>query len=305
MKYEPEESSRYWLEICTITTEDKAEILTAVWQDFAEQGNVVIERLGDPADLDPNALLPEVYVKIYLSSEQDTPAVRQAIAEAIAPYDCVPTFHKMVEQDWANAWKDHYHPFPLGQRFWIQPSWLPLVEPAPAEFVLTLDPGMAFGTGLHPTTQLCLELVEEYTRPGLSVLDLGTGSGILAIAAAKLGAGPILAVDNDPLAVEATLANAALNGVAEQIELIEGTLAEVQNTQWDVVVANILAVVIVQLVAQENLLSYTRPGGKFIFSGIVDVQSEDFVAAVSAAGGRVLEKRQSGDWVAFVVEKIA
>src|SRR5690606_26457499 len=131
-------------------------------------------------------------------------------------------------EDWANAWKEHYRVLRVGERIVVVPSWLEY-EAAPGDVVLQLDPGMAFGTGLHPTTQLCLRLLERYARPGLRTLDIGTGSGILAIAAAKLGAGPILALDNDPVAVGVAAENTARNGVADLVSAAEGSLGAGQH----------------------------------------------------------------------------
>ena len=139
---------------------------------------------------------------------------------------------QLEEEDWANAWKQHYNTQRVGERTVIVPSWLDY-EAEPDEIVLNLDPGMAFGTGLHPTTQLCLRLLEQHARPRQRTLDLGTGSGILAIAAAKLGAGPVVALDNDPIAVEAASANVARNGVegsgAGQVHVALGSLGAGQR----------------------------------------------------------------------------
>jgi ribosomal protein L11 methyltransferase len=221
-----------------------------------------------------------------------------------------PTFRQLEEEDWANAWKAHYHPFRIGNKIWIQPSWLE-VETAvsdkdgirPGDVVLTLDPGMAFGTGLHPTTQMCLLALEKLVQPGMTVLDVGTGSAILAIAAAKLGAKSLLGIDTDNLAVTAATANAALNNVADSITIRQGTLDTVVQRGWDIVVVNILAPVIIALFGQDSLLDYVADDGYLILSGIIEEQGEAVVTAVMAAGGQIIETLQVRDWVAFIVAR--
>ncbi|NHZ72354.1 MAG: 50S ribosomal protein L11 methyltransferase, partial [Aquificales bacterium] len=270
----------YWLEVSVITDGEGAEAIAEALKPFAHQESVVLEQLGDMDDhLEPDALELAVTVKIYASEERDTPEYRQRIEEVIYQYGRLypippPTFRKLEDQDWANAWKEHYHPFRIGNKIWIQPSWLEIEEESddvegvrPDDVVLTLDPGMAFGTGLHPTTQMCMRAIETVVKPGMTVLDVGTGSGILAIAAAKLGADRLLAFDTDGLAVKATAENTKKNGVAEQISLFQGTLDQVEEKGWDVVVVNILAPVIIKLIQQDGLLSYMGENGRLILSG--------------------------------------
>ncbi len=304
----------YWLEVSVITDGEGAEAIAEALKPFAHQESVVLEQLGDMEDLDPNALEPAVTVKIYTSEEKDTLAFRQRIEEVIYQYGRLypippPTFRKLEDQDWANAWKAHYRPFRIGNKIWIQPSWIGIEEATdgddslqPDDVVLTLDPGMAFGTGLHPTTQMCMRALEAIVRPGMTVLDVGTGSGILAIAAAKLGAERLLAFDTDPLAVKATQENTEQNGVAEQISLFEGKLDQVDEKGWDVVMVNILAPVIINLFEQDDLMGYVGENGRLILSGIIEEQGAGVETAVAEAGGCVVEKLQVRDWVSFVVK---
>ena len=295
----------YWLEVSVRTDGEAAEAVAEALQPLAHSNGVVLEQLGDPHDLDPLALEPEVTVKIYLPEDQDTPAVRRRIEEIIYHLGRLypipaPTFRELADEDWANAWKAHYHPFRVGQRLWIQPSWLALEAERAADVILTLDPGMAFGTGLHPTTQMCLQAIEQLTRPGSTMLDVGTGTGILAIAAAKLGASAVLGVDNDRLAVAAASENAAKNDVASQITIREGTLADVSPAPYDLVVVNILAPVIVGLLREGGLLGYVAPAGQLVLSGIIDEQAPQVIAALTAAGGSVHEMLTVRDWVAII-----
>ena len=306
----------YWLEVSVITDGEGAEAISEALKPFAHQESVVLEQLGDMEDLDPNALEPAVTVKIYASEEQDIPEFRQRIEEVVYQYGRLypippPTFRKLEDQDWVNAWKEHYHPFRIGNKIWIQPSWLDPKEVSvesnvdgihPGDVVLTLDPGMAFGTGLHPTTQMCMRAIEAVVESGMTVLDVGTGSGILAIAAAKLGASRLLAFDTDMLAVKATEENTAKNGVAEQISLFQGTLEKVEEKGWDVVVVNILAPVIIKLFQQNELLSYVGANGRLILSGIIEEQGAGVETAVAEAGGCVVEKLQIRDWISYIIK---
>ncbi|MCB0033011.1 MAG: 50S ribosomal protein L11 methyltransferase [Anaerolineales bacterium] len=293
----------YWIEVVITAAEEVAEVVAAELQPYAEGESVILEQLGDPQDLRPYAMLPEVQVKLYLAAVDDTAARRQAIADLAAQYNCAaPTFSRLQEQDWANAWKEHYNPFRLG-RFWIQPSWLSADDVKPDEIVLTLDPGMAFGTGLHATTQMCLRLLTERLQPKQSVLDVGTGSGILAIAAAKLGAQPVLAIDNDQTAVEAAAANTTGNEVAEMIEVQQGTIADIQRQAWNIVIVNILGAIIMPMLQHQQLLSLSTDNGLFIFSGIVQEQMPQFLSVLDEAGGVVDEIVTQDDWVALVVRR--
>jgi ribosomal protein L11 methyltransferase len=162
---------------------------------------------------------------------------------------------------------------------------------------------MAFGTGLHPTTQMCLQALEQWVQPGMSVLDVGTGSGILAILAAKLGAMPVVGVDTDELAVKTAVANADQNQVSDAITMHQGTLTTIQEKAWDTVVVNILAPVIISLLKQDDLLGYVAENGRLILSGIIDEQMDDVVTAVQQAGGQVQQTLTVRDWVALIVAK--
>ncbi len=302
----------YWLEISVRTDGEGAEAVAEMLRPFAYQESVVLEQLGDEATADPDALEPVVTVKIYVAEDDDTPALRRRIEENLYHMARLypipePVFRELADEDWANAWKDHYRPFRLGRRLKIWPTWLPREtdeDAHPDDIVLVLDPGMAFGTGLHPTTQGCLRALEEIVRPGMRVLDAGTGSGILAIAAAKLGAAEIAAFDTDALAVKATLDNAAQNDVASLIHAWRGELDsvgdEVGDGKWDVVVANILAPVIIQLLDEDGLLDYVAPDGRLILSGIILEQGDAVGVAIKKAGGQVERTIIAGDWVTII-----
>ena len=303
----------YWLEVSVITDGEGAEAVAEVLRPFAYNDGVVLEQLGDMSTPDPDALETAVTVKIYLPENEDTPEKRQRLEEILYHMGRLypippPTYRKLEEQDWANAWKAHYHPFRIGQRIWIQPSWLDAVEGTdeddgvrPGDVVLTLDPGMAFGTGLHPTTQMCLQALEQTVQAGKTLLDVGTGSGILAIAAAKMGASPLLAFDTDELAVKTTVENARKNQVADLIETKQATLDLIAEKPWDIVVVNILAPVIIAMFANDDLMSYVADDGVLILSGIIEEQGGGIETAVSQAGGKIIKTLQIRDWVSYVV----
>jgi ribosomal protein L11 methyltransferase len=199
------------------------------------------------------------------------------------------------EEDWATAWKAFYKPFRVGRRLVVRPSWEPYAA-APDDCVLELDPGMAFGTGEHPTTRLCLEALEERVRPGDRVLDWGTGSGILAIAAVKLGATWVDARDHDPVAVAAARENARRNEVADRVLVERGDLPGA--APYDGVVANILAGPI--LAAAPRLRRLTRPGGWLIASGLTDARVAAVARALQDAGFSPPLTRAAGEWRALI-----
>lgn len=208
-----------------------------------------------------------------------------------------PSTRALVEEDWATAWKRFYRPLRVGRRFVVCPSW-EAYAPGAADLVLSLDPGMAFGTGLHPTTQLCLEALEETARGGERWLDWGTGSGILAIAAAFLGAGSVDALDNDPVAVEAARENVARNGVDAVARVERGDLPA--SGEYDGIVANILAPPIVAAASQ--LRALLRPGGRLIVSGLTTAHEAEVEEALRAAGFGAAGRSQREDWVCLVAE---
>jgi ribosomal protein L11 methyltransferase len=204
------------------------------------------------------------------------------------------TLRYVEEADWANAWKAFYKPFRVGRRLVVTPPW-EHPDLAANDIPLVIDPGMAFGTGSHPTTQLCLTALEDYIHLGSRVADIGTGSGILAIAAAKLGASPTAANDNDPLAVRIARENAAANGVA-----VEVTDA-LPVGQYDVGVANILADVIIGMSVELNAL--LAPGGVLIASGIIDTREAEVQKALEDVGLTHIETRRQTEWVALIFRR--
>ncbi len=200
------------------------------------------------------------------------------------------------EEDWSNAWKKYYHPVQVGEHLVVCPSW-EAYDRKPDQVVLTLNPGMAFGTGTHDTTRLCMELLEKYITPQDTVLDVGCGSGILAITAALLGANKIIGCDIDEVAVKVAGENAALNGVQDRIAFHQGDLTSQVEGSFQIICANIVADVIIRL--SEDAGRYLAKDGIFITSGIIDTREQDVLNALEQNGFQVIERRTSGGWVAL------
>ena len=294
-----------WIEVCvTAPNEDSADVVRELLLSFAiEDEGVAVEQLGDPANLDPTAMLPDHLVKLFISAERDSAELRAAIQETLQSQNfSEATFVTLEPVDWAEAWKEFYHPMPIGKRFWIRPSWIDSAETPSDKIEINLDPGMAFGTGKHATTQLCLELLEQIVQPQHTILDLGCGSGILAIGAAKLGAAKIWAIDNDEVAVQATQENAKLNQVADRMIFQLGSKETIPaGQQWDVIAANILAPVLIEMLG-DGLLDLVHPNGYLILSGILEQQTAEMQQAIYAANGIIKQILHQGEWIAILAQ---
>lgn len=303
-----------WLEVSVKTDGEGAEAVAEALKPYAHNGGVVLEQFGDEKDPDPSALQRAITVKIYISEVDDSVMLRRRIEERLYHMARLyplpaPSYRKIQEEDWANAWKANYRPFRVGDKLWIRPSWLDASAAdlkggfaEEGDIVLLMDPGMAFGTGTHPTTRLCLALVEEWLEQGAKVLDVGTGSAILAIAAAKLGASRVLGVDLDAQAIKAARSNVTINGTEMQVEIRHGGLESVHERAWDIVVVNILADVIRDLLRKNGVVNYLAADGKLILSGILEQQLDEVKAAVVAGGGIPIRELSMSDWTALLVE---
>ncbi len=301
-----------WIEVSLEVDGEAAEAVADVLRRYGHQG-VVIEHTGFPAEVWPDEIPPadRLIVRAYFPADERVEAARQKLREAFYYMSKLypipePVFTVVKEEDWAEAWKQHYHPLRLGRRLYIRPQWAAITDQRPDDIVLVMDPGMAFGTGTHPTTQLCLLAIEDLLEgwPGIDVLDLGCGSGILGIAALKLGASKVLALDTDDLAVKATRENAAHNGVGDRITAQRGSLDTLKHSSrhFDLLVVNILAKVIIQL-CDEGLGDVVRAGGKAIFSGIIHDQADDVEAALRRTGLEPYRRRTQDDWVCIEANK--
>ncbi len=200
------------------------------------------------------------------------------------------------DEDWAENWKKSYKPFRLGKTIVIKPGW-ETYEPQAGDRIITIDPGMAFGTGTHETTGMCVALAEEYVKPGMNVMDIGTGTGILAITAAHMGASEVLASDIDPMAVRVARENVRINGFDGVITCVCGDLMEKARGKADVIIANIIADVIIGICAPAKAL--LNPGGVFICSGIAREREGDTLEALKNAGYTLFDIRHEGEWTAI------
>ena len=245
-------------------------------------------------------------VKFYVSDDEDGRAQLEAWTQGIdAPVNAAP----LADNDWAHSWQKYYRPMELGERLYIVPQWERERSPPPAGRVsVYLNPGLTFGTGSHASTQLCLGGVERYIAPGMDVLDLGCGSGILSIAALVLGAGSAVAVDIDPKAVDVAYENAAMNdigrdrytGLAGDVLSDPALCDRLALKRYGLVLANIVADVIIPLSAQvERDLA---PGGVFLCSGIIDTRAGEVEAALKANGFAILEAMTKENWAAFAAK---
>ena len=288
-----------WLEVSIDVDGEAAEAVSEVFNRFG-RGGAVVETIYSTDDTYRYDSQRAVRVKTYLPP--DDVESRRKLEEALwflaRLYPMPePSFQTLKEEDWAQAWKKSYRPLRIGERLMIVPSWWEFT-PSPGDLIIELDPGMAFGTGLHPTTRMCLEALERIAQPGQHVLDMGAGSGILSIAAARLGVASVLAVEKDALAAGIACENVARNGVQDQVRVEAGSLDMVSG-QFDLLLVNILAEVIVALVG-EGLLQHLKPGGRFIAAGIVEERAADVVLAVEARGARIVERQQEKDWVTLL-----
>ena len=208
--------------------------------------------------------------------------------------------HGVAEEDWTESWKKAFKPFRLGSHMVVKPSWEDY-DAQPGDHIIEIDPGMAFGTGTHETTGMCVKLVEKYVKPGDRAIDIGTGTGILAIAAAHMGARPVLATDLDAVAVRVAAENVRINGFEGVIDVRCGDLLDVVQESGDVVIANIIADVIIMLAAPVR--QRIADGGLFICSGISVQRLDDVLAALREADYEVLEALTRGEWCAVAARK--
>ncbi len=206
----------------------------------------------------------------------------------------------VADDDWAESWKRYYKPFRVGRHLIVKPTWEPYRD-EDGDIVIEMDPGMAFGTGTHETTNMCLILLEKYMVNGMRVMDIGTGSGILAIAAAKLGADKVLAVDVSPDAVKVAQENIARNGVQGNTRAAKGDMVRDEAMECDLVAANIVAGAI--CVLAEPIKKFLHPGGYFICSGIIAEREKDVLTALKDSGYAVLDRLVQGEWVALCARR--
>jgi ribosomal protein L11 methyltransferase len=328
-----------WIEVSLIVDGEMAEAVAEVLSRFAPNGGIVIESTAIADSLEGEGYpIGPLRVSGYLPADNEIEQTRRHLEEAlwylgrIRPLP-TPLFKVVQESNWTEAWKQNYKPLPVGRSLLILPAWLE--APEMKRIPVIIDPGMAFGTGTHPTTQMCLEIMEAlllgYDPPihddshatidesiysprktfyslmenvdELSIIDLGCGSAILSIAGLKLGVGHALGVDIDAQAIDVARGNVSLNDIQDRFEVGVGSIEEILSGMFSIrhaplVVANILASVIIRML-DSGLAKLVSPGGVMILSGILADQSEEVEGALEQQGCHIIYRRQRGDWVAY------
>ncbi len=311
-----------WLEISLTVDGELAEAVADVLARFAPNGVMTEQSAKFTDSADPGTPSGPIIVRAYLEMDENIEETRQKLEESLFYLGMIqpipsPIYRQIADQNWMEAWKQNYKPIPVGERLIILPVWLD--SPEPERIPIKIDPGMAFGTGTHPTTQLCLAFLEEivnetgvWNGPGSGtdlnhlpskVIDIGCGSGILSIAALKLGFRTALGVDIDIESVKNSRVNADQNGIGEEFIIGKGSVREVLDGRFQfksapLVIANILAPIILRLF-EAGLADLAEPGGRVILSGILQEQEGNILDAASAKGLILSARKQKGDWVAL------
>ncbi len=306
-----------WTELSILTTHEAVDAVSNILHEAGASGVVIedsieltkerIDQFGEIYALNPDDFPKNgVVVKAYLSASSFLAETVEEIRLAIANLvnfninigENLLTTNEVHEEDWATAWKQYYHPVKISERFTIVPTWEDYTPVSTDELIIELDPGMAFGTGTHPTTVMCLQALEKVVKKGNTVVDVGTGSGVLSIGAAMLGAKSVHALDLDEVAVRSAQENIQLNKVENIVEVFHGNLLDTVKEPADVVVANILAEIIMSFT--DDAFSIVKPGGVYVTSGIIGAKKDDVKAALEASGFQIEEVLMMEDWVAII-----
>ncbi len=309
-----------WIEVTIKTTTEAVEAITNILDDL-RTGGVMIE---DPKDfffqkkneLDWDYVEEEVFnkrnsegvlIKTYISEERNVMELVETIKQKVSALtgfgidigEGSVSLGQVNEEDWANEWKKYYKPTKIGEKLVVKPTWEDY-EVQDGDLVIELDPGMAFGTGTHETTTMCMRELEKYVREDSKVFDIGCGSGILAIAAAKLGAKDVIAVDLDEVAVKVAAENVAHNNVEDSVKVLHGNLIDVVDDKADVVVANIIADII--KILAKDVHSCMKEDAVFISSGIIHAKVDEVKESLIENGFEIVEVKTLGEWNAIVAK---
>ena len=309
-----------WVELIVHTTTEGTDPVSGILMDCGASGTMIEDRsdIPDPNQphgiweiIDPSLIdsMPEdVLVHAWFEENPSLPSLLDSVRGKLSDLSAnlspdsgygtlVLETRSVDDQDWTGVWKKYFKPFRVSERLVIKPTWEPYT-PEENDLIIEIDPGMAFGSGTHETTGMCLSLLESVIRGGEEIIDVGTGSGILAIGAALLGAGHVLAVDIDPDAVKVAQDNVLHNHVENAVSVRQGNLLDRVSDVCDICVANIISDVIISFAAP--LMKHIRPDGLFICSGIVTLRSEEVAQALETAGYTILKKITRGEWTAFL-----
>ena len=313
-----------WIQLTVVTTTEGSELVSEALMEAGSAGTMIVDKNDVFANQRPEGMWDIIgeeiaekmgedvkvtgYYAMDMNARDCVAAARERIAELkrneaeygidFGSMECF--MENVDEEDWAENWKKDFKPFRLGEHMVVKPGWEE-VEVQPGDHIIEIDPGMAFGIGTHETTGMCVAMIEEHVKPGMSVIDIGTGTGILAIAAAHMGADPILATDLDHVAVRVAKENVEINGFADRIRVVEGDLLECVNETADVILTNIIADVL--MFFAEPVRKHINKGGKFICSGISKEKRQGVIDVLNKAGYHILEIRDKGEWTAIVADR--
>ena len=309
-----------WSELSIHTTHEAVEAISNILHEAGASGVVIEDSMefarerqdmfGEIYALDPNDFPAKgVILKAYLpvssflgeTVEEVKLAIKNLSTYGINVGENEVAISEVNEEDWATAWKKYYHPVKISERFTIVPTWETYEPVSTDELIIELDPGMAFGTGTHPTTVMCLQALEKTVKSGDYITDVGTGSGVLAIGAALLGAKHVHALDLDEVAVRSAKINVKLNNVEHIADVVHGNLLDNVEQESDVVVANILAEIIMSFT--DDAFQIVKEGGMFITSGIIGAKKEDVKQSLETAGFIIVEVMMMEDWVTILSMK--
>ncbi len=309
-----------WSEISIHTTNEAIEPISNILHEAGASGVVIedpfelskerVDRFGEIYQLNPDDYPEEgVIVKAYIpinsflgeTVEEIKDAINNLILFNIDIGKNNVTISEVNEEEWATAWKKYYNPVKISERFTIVPTWEDYTPVSSDELIIELDPGMAFGTGTHPTTVMCVQALERTVKAGDNCIDVGTGTGVLSIAAAMLGAQKVTALDLDEVAVHSAILNIKLNKVHENVTVAQNNLLDGIEGPADIVVANILAEVILRFT--DDVAKVVKPDGYFIASGIIGQKKQQVREAIESVGFTIQETLVMEDWVAFIAKK--
>ncbi|RID89472.1 50S ribosomal protein L11 methyltransferase [Peribacillus asahii] len=311
-----------WSEIAIHTTNEAVEPVSNILHEAGASGVVIEDPLElikerenvfgeiyqlNPADYPDEGVLVKAYLPVNSFLGETVEEIKLAINNLLL-FDIdlgrnAVSISEVNEEEWATAWKKYYNPVKISERFTIVPTWEEYEPVSSDELIIELDPGMAFGTGTHPTTVMCIQALERTVQKGDLVVDVGTGSGVLSIAAALLEAKQVQALDLDEVAVRSANINVKLNKVQDRVHVSQGNLLDGVEEQADVVVANILAEVIMRFT--DDVAKVVKPGGYFVASGIIQPKKDDVKQAIVASGFTIEETIQMEDWVAIIAKRNA